>query len=224
MSSGARSLVLLGAGGTAREVIDLVAAQARMGLADRIVAILDDDPSRFAGNLRGIPITGGLGSAHDFPHEFWFVDTLGSPHNYLARPERIGSLGIADGRFATLVHPAAAVSDSATLGAGSVVLAFAAIGADARLGAHVTMLPGATVSHDSEVDDWSVLATGVIVSGSTRVGRCCYVGAGAVLIDGCSVGAGALVGMGSVVLRDVPPGSVVAGNPAKAIRPERLGG
>ena len=224
MSSGARSLVLLGAGGTAREVIDLVAAQARMGPADRIVAILDDDPSRVAGNLHGIPITGGLGSAHDFPHEFWFVDTLGSPRNYLARPERIGSLGIAEGRFATLVHPAAAVSDSAALGAGSIVLAFAAIGADARLGAHVTLLPGATVSHDSEVDDWSVLATGVIVSGSTRVGRCCYVGAGAVLIDGCSVGAGALVGMGSVVLRDVPPGAVVAGNPAKAIRPERLGG
>jgi sugar O-acyltransferase (sialic acid O-acetyltransferase NeuD family) len=216
--------VLLGAGGTAREVIDLVAARARMGPADRIVAILDDDPSRVTGTLHGIPITGGLGSAHDFPDEFWFVDTLGSPHNYLTRPERIGSLGIAEGRFATLVHPAAAVSDSATLGAGSLVLAFAAIGADVRLGAHVTLLPGATVSHDSEVDDWSVLATGVIVSGSARVGRCCYLGAGAVLIDGCSVGAGALVGMGSVVLRDVPPGAVVAGNPAKAIRPERLGG
>jgi acetyltransferase-like isoleucine patch superfamily enzyme len=48
-----------------------------------------------------------------------------------------------------------------------------------------------------------------------RLERGCYVGAGAVVREGLTVGAGSLVGMGSVVIRDVPPGQVWAGNPAR---------
>ena len=43
------------------------------------------------------------------------------------------------------------------------------------------------------------------------------IGANSTLLPGVSVGANALVGAGSVVVRDVPPGAVVAGNPARAI-------
>jgi acetyltransferase-like isoleucine patch superfamily enzyme len=44
------------------------------------------------------------------------------------------------------------------------------------------------------------------------------VGAGAVLCPGVEIGAEAFVGAGAVVVRNVPPGVVVVGNPARVLR------
>ena len=44
------------------------------------------------------------------------------------------------------------------------------------------------------------------------------IGANVTLLPGVVIGENALVGAGSVVVRDVPPGAVVAGNPARVIR------
>jgi len=58
--------------------------------------------------------------------------------------------------------------------------------------------------------DWELLRT-VVEDGAS-------IGSGATILGGLRIGAGATVGAGAVVTRDVPPGQVVAGNPARAIR------
>lgn len=45
-----------------------------------------------------------------------------------------------------------------------------------------------------------------------------WIGALAVITDGVTIGAGSVVGAGSIVTRDVPPLSIVGGNPARLIR------
>ena len=50
------------------------------------------------------------------------------------------------------------------------------------------------------------------------IGKGASIGAGAVFLPGVSVGEGAMVGAGAVVTRDVPPFTVVVGNPARVIR------
>jgi len=52
----------------------------------------------------------------------------------------------------------------------------------------------------------------------TRVKRGASIGSGATLLCGVTVGENALIGAGSVVTKDVPPGAVVAGNPAKVLK------
>lgn len=52
----------------------------------------------------------------------------------------------------------------------------------------------------------------------TRIGRRCFIGARSVILPGVSIGDESVVGAGSVVVHDVPPRSVVAGNPARIIR------
>lgn len=45
----------------------------------------------------------------------------------------------------------------------------------------------------------------------------CFIGYGSTILMGVTIGKGSIVGAGSVVTKDVPSGSVVAGNPAKVI-------
>jgi UDP-2-acetamido-3-amino-2,3-dideoxy-glucuronate N-acetyltransferase len=52
----------------------------------------------------------------------------------------------------------------------------------------------------------------------TRVCKRASVGSGAVILCGVTIGEGALVGAGSVVTKDVPPHTIVAGNPSKKLR------
>ena len=45
-----------------------------------------------------------------------------------------------------------------------------------------------------------------------------WIGAGAIILAGVTVGKNAVVAAGSVVVKDVPPGAIVGGNPAKMLR------
>ena len=52
----------------------------------------------------------------------------------------------------------------------------------------------------------------------TRIGKRCFIGADALVLCGVSIGDNVIVGAGCVVSRDVPPNTIVAGNPARIIR------
>lgn len=52
----------------------------------------------------------------------------------------------------------------------------------------------------------------------THIGARCFIGARSIILPGIRIGDGSIVGSGSVVTRDVPPASIVAGNPARIIR------
>lgn len=69
--------------------------------------------------------------------------------------------------------------------------------------------------------DWRLRADWLESGKPVTVGDHVWVGGGAILLPGVTVGARAVVGAGAVVTRDVPEDTLVAGNPARAIR--RLG-
>lgn len=62
----------------------------------------------------------------------------------------------------------------------------------------------------STADDWQVVPT--------KVRRKASIGSGAVILCGITIGEGALIGAGAVVTKDVAPGAVVAGAPARQLR------
>ncbi len=71
--------------------------------------------------------------------------------------------------------------------------------------------PRATADGQLQTEaDWQVIPT--------RVCRGASIGSGAVILGGVTIGAGALIGAGAVVTRDVEPGAVVAGVPARLLR------
>ncbi len=61
--------------------------------------------------------------------------------------------------------------------------------------------------------DWSSSAMAPV-----HISRNAWIGARSIILKGVHIGEGAVVGMGSVVTRNVPPMTVVAGNPARVIK------
>jgi sugar O-acyltransferase (sialic acid O-acetyltransferase NeuD family) len=210
-----RDLVIVGAGGLARET----AAAVRDIPEWRLVGFLDDDPALHGTNRAGLPVLGPLdtlGTA-DLASAAVVV-CIANARNPAVRERVVRRLDLPARRYATVVHPSVFVGAESSVAPGSVLLPNVTLTANVSVGAHVCVMPQTVLTHDDVVDDFVTIASGVRVSGSVRVGRGAYLGAGALIREGLTVGAGALVGMGAVVLRDVPEGEVWAGSPARFLR------
>jgi sugar O-acyltransferase (sialic acid O-acetyltransferase NeuD family) len=211
-------LLLVGAGGFGRETAQAVHALNGSGGAWRLLGYVDDDPEHHGAMVAGSVVLGGRDVLDRWPDAAVVVCT-GRPGDYTSRMRIVGELGLPPERYATIVHPSAAVSASSSLGSGCVLLAQVALTAGVRVGAHVAIMPHATLTHDDVISDFATIAAGARLGGGACVGQAAYIGAGAIIGEGRTVGAFALVGMGAVVTRDVPSREIWAGVPARRRRP-----
>lgn len=206
-------LAILGAVGNCLDIVDAWKALRSAALTeDDLIGFLDD--GCLGTVVAGLPVLGPLAQANTMDG-VRFICGIGGPRSYRQKPEIVARLGLPQQRFATIVHPAATVSPSARIGAGSCILANTTVCANVEIGMHVMMLPGCVIGHDTAIGDCSILAAGVIVSGNVRIGRNCYLGAGSVLRDGISIGERAMVGLGAGVVGDVEDCAIVTGLPAR---------
>jgi sugar O-acyltransferase (sialic acid O-acetyltransferase NeuD family) len=215
-------LVIVGAGGFARETVSAVVAAGRWNL----LGFLDDDTSLVGQVRAGYPILGPLTRAAELPGA-QFVICMANWRRPDIRRRITDRLALPVSRYATVVHPAAQVGVGCTVGEGTVLLAGAVLTADVTVGAHVAVMPHTVLTHDDVVGDYATFAAGVRLGGSARIGAAAYLGSGALVRESVTVGAGALIGMGAVVLNDVPAHEAWVGNPAHHLRtlePALIGG
>lgn len=210
-------LVLVGAGGFARETAQLVHAINDRTPTWELLGFLDDDPAKRDAVLEGTTVLGGTGELHRLG-EVAVVVCVGSPRNYAVRKHIVERLAIPLERYATLVHPLAAVSRSCNIGPGSVIHAGCVLTTAVTVGAHVAMMPQVVLTHDDCVADHVTFGAGGRLAGGVRVGEGAYVGSATSVREEVTIGDWSLVGMGSVVTRPVPSGQVWAGVPARYLR------
>lgn len=211
MTGERRRVVILGAGGYAREVADVLRALPAETRPE-ILGFVEVDDSRKGEVLNGIPI---LGSLDSLAGESGLYAIPGAG-DIAPRQRQIAEMQAAGLVPFTLVHPLADVSPYAVIGEGVVLCQFTTVTSNSEIGAFTMVNYGATVGHDIRIGRNCVVGPGVRVSGWVTLGDDCYLGAGAIILPKVTVGAGATVGAGGVVTRDVEAGAVVAGVPARA--------
>ncbi len=212
-----QQLILFPAGGNAREAIAVVEAINGVGERWELLGFIDDDPSLQGQEMLGYPILGGRTCLPDFSAAK-VLAVPGRAANFSSRDRVIASLGISRDRFASLVHPRASLGAETTIGHNTLIMAGVVATVGVTIGSHCVILPNTVISHDARIGDYSLVGSNVSISGSVEIERQCYIGSGAKLIQEIIVGSGSLVGLGSVVIASIAPNTVVAGNPARALR------
>jgi sugar O-acyltransferase (sialic acid O-acetyltransferase NeuD family) len=204
-------LILVGAGGHARVLLDALALSGA-----KVIGLVDADASLKNRDVMGFPILGDdeVLRRHA-PGTIELVNAIGSVGSMRLRKSVYDKLRGAGHVFATVFHPRATLSPHSLLGAGAQIMAGAVVQPGARLGEDTIVNTGATVDHDCVVGAHVHIAPGVTLSGNVSVGDETHIGAGATVIQGVRIGARCTVGAGAVVLDDVRDGVSVAGVPAR---------
>jgi UDP-perosamine 4-acetyltransferase len=201
----AQRYVLIGDGGLAKEVADLIAAIGGV-VVGRVVEDAYLQPS-------SLP---GVGSIADLPD----IDCDGVVLAFGDAAARCRIYVELSGRYEmpSLVHPTACVSGSATIGAGVLIMQNAVVSADAVVGDAALLNVGCYVAHDCHVGRGTHIGPGVQLGGRSSVGDMVLCGTSCTVLPDVSVGDRATCGAGAVVTRDVPPDITVVGVPAASIR------
>jgi maltose O-acetyltransferase len=87
-----------------------------------------------------------------------------------------------------------------------------------EIGDDLQMAPAVQLYTATHPLDRAIRAAGLEYARPIRIGDGVWIGGGAIVLPGVTIGDGCVVGAGSVVTRDLPPGSLAVGNPARIIR------
>jgi UDP-perosamine 4-acetyltransferase len=205
-----KGIVILGSGGHAKVVIDILLSQ-----GETIAGFVD--PGGAATEVLGFP---RLGSDQDLPalrsagFDVAFV-ALGTNQIRLAKLIEVQTAGF---RLANAISPRAAVSSFAIVGNGVAIMPGAVVNAGSRLGDGVIVNTNASVDHDCEVGECAHIAPRAALAGNVQIGKGAFLGIGSSVIPGRRIGDWALVGAGAAVITDIPSDAVAVGVPAR-VRP-----
>lgn len=212
MKDNKKSIVIVGGGGHAKVIIDLIQTLERYTIAGIVdpalkaeksvlgMMILGDDTVLEKLLKKGINIAAlGIGSRGDNSLR-WRI------YNNAA------NLGFS---FPALIHPRAYVSRFSKILDGVQVMANACVQPDVLAGEGSVINTGAIIEHDCKIGRNVFIGPNAVIAGSVEVGDNTFIGTSASVIPGITIGKNCFVAAGAVVVENISDGKKVKGAPAK---------
>jgi len=206
-------IVIVGAGGHAQVIADLLLCRARLGENVHLLGFVDDDAKLLGCEILGVKVLGRIEQVGEFEPDAVVIG-IGDNATRARVYDQLKASGITLG---TAIHPRAVVAEDVRLGEGSVVFANAVINTGSMIGPNNIINTGATVDHHARLGAHVHIAPGVHLGGTVTVEEGAFLGIGSSVMPNRTVGAWSIVGAGAAVIHDVAPHITVVGVPAKPL-------
>lgn len=208
-----KDLYIVGAGGFGREVLNLVLdIHAIAGPRWNIMGFLDDTEDPLQNKTCDFSVVGSIVDYSPKPNDVLAL-AIGNP----ADKRKLASMLTARGaKFETIIYPYANLGRHNTLGEGCIVCGGTGMTVNITIGNFVTLL-SCGLGHDVRIGDYSTISPICNIMGNVTLGEGVFLGGNSVIAPHTHIGNNAYVCIGSIVIKDVPVGAKVMGNPAREI-------
>ena len=205
-------LYIIGAGGFGFETALVCDAMLTSTLAPfNSYAFLDDDPEYL--NKRGQQkLFAGKWSNHEVDPNALYICAIGDPNS---RKSIVQTLRGKRAHFTNIIHPTAIIANSAQIGEGVVICAFAFVSSFTKIGNHAHINVSSSIGHDSVLGDFCSLSAHVDITGNVTVGERVFFGTGAAVLPGFKIEADCRIGANVHVMRNLKSESIMYVEPAK---------
>ncbi len=202
MTGPAQRLALIGGGGFAKEIAEVVCA-----CGHSLAGTYSTSPEVQVGRYRGY-LDALLADRAEYAGVVLAIGGV-SRRAIQARAELIAWLDRHGFPCPALVSPRAIVSPDVMVGAGAFVAHGVIVNVDARLGRFSVLNSAAIVGHDADIGDNTTVSPGAFIGGRCTIGADSLIGPLAKVLQGITLGRGVTVGMGCNVLRALPDRATV---------------
>jgi sugar O-acyltransferase (sialic acid O-acetyltransferase NeuD family) len=208
-----KNLIIIGAGGFAREVYDMANYCYGNEKDFFIKGFLSDSPSEI--ESMGYPSILGTISNYEIEKGDVFFCGIGSVTDRKKCVEIILSKG---GSFINLIHPNVVISPSVKIGIGVAIKAFCVLASDVVIGDFSFLQSSVILGHDVEIGRYCQVNSFSFFAGCSKIHDQVLVGAHSKFIQNAEAEELSIVGIGSLIIRKVKRETTVFGSPAKKIK------
>ncbi len=190
-----KNIILIGAGGHANSVYDVIKSTKKF----KVEKILDNNLKKNS-KFNNIKI---------FDKNFFLKEnklkknihlSFGSIYNLKIRHNLIKNLEIKRiYKFPIIISPRSYISKNVKILTGSIIMHNSIINYGASISKHVVINTGAIIEHDVSINDNSHISTGVIVNGGVTIGKNCFIGSGSVIRENVKIPDNSFIKMGSII-------------------------
>ena len=209
-----KKLVLFGAGGSGREVANIVEKINAVAPTYELLGFVDDDEKLWSSELNGYKVLGGTDWLVQHKEEVYCSVTTGLMKQRISICEKLIGNGV---KFETLIDPSASIGRTVEIGEGCIIAEHCELPVNIKVGNYVFLNSDTCLGHDDVIEDYVICNPHVVISGGCTIGKAVVIGGMSFIVQMVKVGDNAVIAPGSVVYGRVRSGVHVMGNPAKKI-------
>lgn len=207
---------LIGIGANNPETLRMIKAIKGSHGNFEFIGFIDNDEEKKGNDFCGLPIFGGIDCIDQhIKDDVKFINLI--TRDCATRYETSVEAAKKGVRFANFIHPSVNL-DMVSLGLGNYIQEGVILQAGVVIGNNSSIHMASLIGHETKIGHSTFIAHGCNLSGLVNVEDGVFIGTGACLLPRITIGAWSTIGAGAVVRKDVPPYSIVVGNPAKFLK------